>query len=97
MLINSRQSPEGYSDHFGTDGGSSLQLVPVLEAGRVEPAGYGEGDDILDEGVVKCPGNELTYSKGLELPKEILVLGTFSEDLLRVGGEYLQAQQALHG
>ena len=54
----------------------------------MEPAGYREGDDALDEAVVKCLENDLTYSKGVKLPKEILPLVTFSEDLLRVGGEF---------
>ena len=30
--------------------------------------GYGEGDDALDEGVVKSLEDDLTCSKGIELP-----------------------------
>lgn len=51
-------------------------LHSILKAGRTKLAGYGEGDDALNEGIVKCSKNDLTYLKGVELPKAVLPLVT---------------------
>lgn len=53
----------------GADFNCALQVSPVVQADGVEPAGYGECDDTLGEGMVECVRMFLLTSKELSFPR----------------------------
>ena len=57
-----------WSNDLRADPGRTLQAVSVLEANGVEPTGYGECTDALDEGVIESEQDVITDSKGIEFP-----------------------------
>lgn len=69
LTVHTLQSSERQSYNFWAYSDCHLQVVSVLEADRVEPAGDEEGDCALYEGVIECLESVVIYSKRVEEKK----------------------------